>query len=168
MTQAHYSSALFFLLLLLISIFGQNAIHINISSGQTIFFQTDLISYLFISDLFPISLIFMKPYLKNAFFPQGLNKDKEKNERKHEITNSFWVYSIGNDKWTCFYRNENNSSIYWNKMQSEEPRPRYAHQLVYDEANRVSLKVLTKAKFNFLKFLSKRSTTYSNMAHFCG
>ena len=36
-------------------------------------------------------------------------------------------------------------------MQSEEPRPRYAHQLVYDEANRVSLKVLTKAKFNFPK-----------------
>lgn len=70
----------------------------------------------------------------------GLNKDKEKVDRKSseaKVTNSFWVYSITNDKWTCFYKNENNSSIYWNKMQSEEPRPRYAHQLVYDESNRV-------------------------------
>ena len=60
-------------------------------------------------------------------------------ERKNEakVTNSFWVYSITNDKWTCFYKNENNSSLYWNKKQSEEPRPRYAHQLVYDESNRV-------------------------------
>ena len=75
---------------------------------------------------------------------QGLNKDKEKVDRKSseaKVTNSFWVYSITNDKWTCFYKNENNSSIYWNKMQSEEPRPRYAHQLVYDESNRVRLKL---------------------------
>ena len=36
-------------------------------------------------------------------------------------------------------------------MQSEEPRPRYAHQLVYDEANRVSLKVLTKSEIQFPK-----------------
>merc|ERR1712241_1155978 len=70
---------------------------------------------------------------------QLIHKDKEKIDRKSEakVTNSFWVYSITNDKWTCFYKNENNSSIYWNKMQSEEPRPRYAHQLVYDESNRV-------------------------------
>jgi hypothetical protein len=68
----------------------------------------------------------------------GLNKDKDRSERKAEakVTNSFWVYNIANDKWTCFYRNENNSSQYWNRMQSEEPRPRYAHQLVYDDHNR--------------------------------
>ena len=134
----------------------------KISCGQTTYVQTDLITKVFVSDLSPTSLIFIKPYQNNnSFFFQGLNKDKEKNERKHEITNSFWVYSIANDKWTCFYRNENNSSIYWNKMQSEEPRPRYAHQLVYDEANRVSLKVLTKSEIQFpKKFLSKRSTAY--------
>lgn len=69
----------------------------------------------------------------------GLNRDKDKGDRKSEgkVTNSFWVYNIPTDKWTCFYRNENNSSMYWNKMQTEEPRPRYAHQLVYDEVNRV-------------------------------
>jgi len=67
----------------------------------------------------------------------GLNRDTDKSERKNDtkVTNSFWVYNILTDKWTCFYRNENNSSIYWNKMQTEEPRPRYAHQLVYDEVN---------------------------------
>ena len=71
------------------------------------------------------------------FYSQGLNRDTDKSERKNDtkVTNSFWVYNILTDKWTCFYRNENNSSIYWNKMQTEEPRPRYAHQLVYDEVN---------------------------------
>lgn len=29
-------------------------------------------------------------------------------------------------------------------MQSEEPRPRYAHQLVYDESNRVRLELKMK------------------------
>lgn len=69
----------------------------------------------------------------------GLNKDKNKSDKRNEskVSNSFWVYNIVNNKWTCFYRNENNSSIYWNKMQSQEPRPRYAHQLVYDETSRL-------------------------------
>ena len=73
-------------------------------------------------------------------------------ERKNEakVTNSFWVYSITNDKWTCFYKNENNSSLYWNKKQSEEPRPRYAHQLVYDESNRVCTVTKTLSCIFFL------------------
>lgn len=79
-------------------------------------------------------IIILKPFLLSS---QGLNKDKSERKSDAKVTNSFWVYSIFDDKWTCFYRNENNSSVYWNKMQTEEPRPRYAHQLVYDETNRV-------------------------------
>ena len=100
---------------------------------------------MYISIVCIINLIFNTWYAIIQF--QGLNKDKEKVDRKSseaKVTNSFWVYSITNDKWTCFYKNENNSSIYWNKMQSEEPRPRYAHQLVYDESNRVRLKLKMK------------------------
>ena len=72
---------------------------------------------------------------------QGLNKDKEKSDKRTEsrVSNSFWVYNIVSNKWTCFYRNDHNSPQYWNKMQTTEPRPRYAHQLVYDEINRVIL-----------------------------
>lgn len=72
---------------------------------------------------------------------QGLNKDKERSlERQNEtsVSNSFWVYSINQNKWQCFYKNENSCLEYWNKRQFEEPRPRYAHQLVYDDVNRVS------------------------------
>ena len=32
-----------------------------------------------------------------------------------------------------FSRNENSEPGYWTQRQSVEPRPRYAHQLVYDE-----------------------------------
>ena len=86
-----------------------------------------------------IQVILARKFNQFCILFQGLNKDKDKSERKSDckVTNSFWVYSINDDKWTCFYRNENNSSVYWNKMQTEEPRPRYAHQLVYDESNRV-------------------------------
>ena len=31
------------------------------------------------------------------------------------------------------HRNENSEPGYWTQRQSVEPRPRYAHQLVYDE-----------------------------------
>lgn len=70
---------------------------------------------------------------------QGLNKDKDKSDKRPDakISNSFWVYSIATNKWTCYYQNENSSPDYWNMMQHLEPRPRYAHQLAYDEVNRV-------------------------------
>ena len=74
----------------------------------------------------------------------GLNKDKDKNDKRassasseSRVSNSFWVYSISSNKWTCFYRNDNSSSTYWREMQRQEPRPRYAHQLVYDDVNRM-------------------------------
>ena len=81
--------------------------------------------------------------MHSSFFLQGLNKDKEKSDGKggpgdSRVSNSFWVYSIAANRWTCYYRNENASPDYWNMMQHLEPRPRYAHQLVYDDVNRVS------------------------------
>lgn len=65
----------------------------------------------------------------------GLNKDKDKDKRSGEarVSNSFWVYEIGASRWSVIYRNENNEPGYWTTRQTIEPRPRYAHQLVYDE-----------------------------------
>jgi len=60
------------------------------------------------------------------------NKDKSSTENV-QVSNSFWIYSIKRRQWSCFYRNERTSSAYWNLRQSIEPRPRYAHQLVFDE-----------------------------------
>ena len=63
----------------------------------------------------------------------GLNKDKDKKMTgETRVSNSFWVYEMNNKRWSCLYRNEKNSPAYWNSRQTVEPRPRYAHQLVYD------------------------------------
>ena len=70
-----------------------------------------------------------------SFLCQGLSKDKIK--REESTRNSFWVYDIESNKWSCIYRNENTGSQYWSKMQSIEPCPRFAHQLVYDYINKV-------------------------------
>lgn len=48
------------------------------------------------------------------------------------VKNSFWNYSIKKNKWNKVYQNENTGAEYWLKMQATEPRPRFAHQLVYD------------------------------------
>jgi hypothetical protein len=48
------------------------------------------------------------------------------------VKNSFWNYSIKKNKWNKIYQNENTGTEYWSKMQATEPRPRFAHQLVYD------------------------------------
>lgn len=64
----------------------------------------------------------------------GLNKEKEKREN---VKNSFWVYSIKKNRWSCVYRNENTGQQYWTKMQNLEPVPRFAHQLVYDHIRKV-------------------------------
>ncbi|XP_059091782.1 muskelin-like [Tigriopus californicus] len=69
----------------------------------------------------------------------GLNKDKDPTERQGDgkVSNSFWVYSIPFNSWTCFYKNESVCSEYWSRMQNAQPRPRYAHQLVYDDVNKI-------------------------------
>ncbi|XP_052287065.1 muskelin-like isoform X2 [Dreissena polymorpha] len=64
----------------------------------------------------------------------GLSKDKEKRDN---VKNSFWVYNIGKNKWSCIYKNENSGQQYWSKMQHLEPVPRFAHQLVYDHVRKV-------------------------------
>ncbi|XP_062574316.1 muskelin-like isoform X1 [Saccostrea cucullata] len=64
----------------------------------------------------------------------GLNKEKEKREN---VKNSFWVYNIKKNRWSCVYRNENSGQQYWTKMQNVEPVPRFAHQLVYDHVRKV-------------------------------
>jgi hypothetical protein len=56
---------------------------------------------------------------------------REKNTLS-ETRNAFWVYSLARKKWSKVYENENASSEYWVQMESKEPRPRFAHQLVYD------------------------------------
>ncbi|XP_070558105.1 muskelin-like [Ptychodera flava] len=65
----------------------------------------------------------------------GLSKDKEK--REENVRNSFWVYDIIRNKWSCIYKNENSSPQYWTKMQHLEPCPRFAHQLTYDHVHKV-------------------------------
>ncbi|XP_015597500.1 muskelin isoform X2 [Cephus cinctus] len=73
--------------------------------------------------------------LGEIYVLSGLSKDKDK--RDDNVQNSFWVYSIKNNRWSCIYRNENVGEKYWSKMQDYEPCPRFAHQLVYDHVNKV-------------------------------
>nr|CAD7442984.1 unnamed protein product [Timema bartmani] len=75
------------------------------------------------------------PELNEIYVLSGLSKDKEK--RDDNVQNSFWVYYIAQNKWSCIYRNENTGEHYWSKMQHLEPCPRFAHQLVYDPCNKV-------------------------------
>ena len=46
----------------------------------------------------------------------------------------FWVYHIQRKKWRCVYQNEHTDAMYWEAMRTVEPRPRFAHQLVFDPA----------------------------------
>ncbi|XP_046661321.1 muskelin isoform X2 [Homalodisca vitripennis] len=75
------------------------------------------------------------PTLNEIYVLSGLSKDKEK--RDDNVQNSFWVYYINQDRWSCVYQNENTGEQYWNRMQHVEPCPRFAHQLVYDHVNKV-------------------------------
>uniref|UniRef100_T1J0F1 Muskelin N-terminal domain-containing protein n=1 Tax=Strigamia maritima TaxID=126957 RepID=T1J0F1_STRMM len=75
------------------------------------------------------------PELNEIHVLSGLSKDKER--REDNVRNSFWVYDIGNNKWSCVYKNEHVGPQYWTKMQHVEPCPRFAHQLVYDHIRKV-------------------------------
>ena len=76
------------------------------------------------------------PHLNEIHVLSGLSKDKDK-QRDETVRNSFWVYYIGRNKWSCIYHNDQTGDAYWNKMQQIEPCPRFAHQLVYDEVRKV-------------------------------
>uniref|UniRef100_A0A3P8ZJ68 Muskelin 1, intracellular mediator containing kelch motifs n=1 Tax=Esox lucius TaxID=8010 RepID=A0A3P8ZJ68_ESOLU len=76
------------------------------------------------------------PELNEIHVLSGLSKDKDK--REENVRNSFWIYDIARNNWSCVYKNdqavkENPSKV----LQEEEPCPRFAHQLVYDEMHKV-------------------------------
>ncbi|CAH2089333.1 unnamed protein product [Euphydryas editha] len=54
----------------------------------------------------------------------GMSKEKDK-----RVYNTLWVLSLRRLTWTCVYRNES--------VAPSEPRPRFAHQLVYDPVRKV-------------------------------
>jgi len=58
------------------------------------------------------------------------------------VSNVFWVYAIDSNRWTCLYRSDDQQGASSRRAQppptyAKEPRPRYAHQLVYDDINKV-------------------------------
>lgn len=76
------------------------------------------------------------PELNEIHVLSGLSKDKEK--REENVRNSFWIYDIVRNSWSCVYKNDQASKENPNKsLQEEEPCPRFAHQLVYDELHKV-------------------------------
>jgi len=75
------------------------------------------------------------PDLDEIHVLSGLSKDKDK--REENVKNSFWVFSIPSNRWSCVYKNENQSAQYWDKMLDKEPCPRFAHQLVFDHIRKV-------------------------------
>ncbi|TPX48357.1 hypothetical protein SeMB42_g03037 [Synchytrium endobioticum] len=67
----------------------------------------------------------------------GLMREKASGPQGDSAKNSFWVYSIRQDKWTRIYSNDNIGAEYWAQMVDKEPCPRFAHQLVYDSTRKV-------------------------------
>ncbi|CAH2217504.1 jg685, partial [Pararge aegeria aegeria] len=54
----------------------------------------------------------------------GMSKEKDK-----RVYNTLWVFSLRRLTWTCVYRND--------CITPNEPRPRFAHQLVYDPVRKI-------------------------------
>ncbi|XP_062055249.1 muskelin isoform X2 [Lepus europaeus] len=76
------------------------------------------------------------PELNEIHVLSGLSKDKEK--REENVRNSFWIYDIVRNSWSCVYKNDQAAKENPSKsLQEEEPCPRFAHQLVYDELHKV-------------------------------
>ncbi|KAM6385180.1 muskelin isoform 10-T21 [Alca torda] len=76
------------------------------------------------------------PELNEIHVLSGLSKDKEK--REENVRNSFWIYDIVRNSWSCVYKNDQAAKENPGKsLQEEEPCPRFAHQLVYDELHKV-------------------------------
>jgi len=81
------------------------------------------------------------PVKGEIYVLSGLMRDK--NASVETVKNStdqflcFWVYHVASRTWNKIYHNENTGHQYWNTMQNTEPRPRFAHQLVYDSKSKV-------------------------------
>jgi len=70
------------------------------------------------------------------FFVLAGLKDK-KDKKSSSVKNSFWVYDLRMGKWTKLYQSENCDQYYWASSEAAEPRPRHAHQMVYDYMNKI-------------------------------
>jgi len=77
----------------------------------------------------------------------GAGGDRGRGAGEDAVSNAFWAYSIGSNRWTCLYRSDDHASFIRTMTSGSdatvasssiaEPRPRYAHQLVYDDINKV-------------------------------
>lgn len=76
------------------------------------------------------------PELHEIHVLSGLSKEKEKKDSSKDVKNSFWVYYINQNRWSCVYKNEHRDPHYWHERQTVEPLPRFAHQLVYDHLHK--------------------------------
>lgn len=74
------------------------------------------------------------PELNEIHVLSGSNKDKEK--REDNVKNSFWIYDINQNKWSCIYHSDCGQQA-TSKQSVQEPCPRFAHQLVYDHVKKV-------------------------------
>ncbi|XP_075981320.1 muskelin 1 isoform X2 [Anticarsia gemmatalis] len=64
------------------------------------------------------------PDTDEMFVLSGMSKEKDK-----RVYNTLWVFSLRRLTWTCVYRNDS--------VAPNEPRPRFAHQLVYDPVTKI-------------------------------
>ncbi|XP_072942576.1 muskelin [Epargyreus clarus] len=66
----------------------------------------------------------LDPDRDEIYVLSGMSKEKDK-----RVYNTLWVLSLRLMTWTCVYRNDS--------VAPHEPRPRFAHQLVYDPVRKV-------------------------------
>ncbi|XP_063385695.1 muskelin [Cydia fagiglandana] len=66
----------------------------------------------------------LDPDTDELFVLSGMSKEKDK-----RVYNTLWVFSLRRLTWTCVYRNDS--------IAPHEPRPRFAHQLVYDPVRKI-------------------------------
>ena len=73
--------------------------------------------------------------LEEVYVLSGLVR--ERTTAEETAKNSLWRYDLRSGRWTRIYQNENVDAAYWAQMARLEPCPRFAHQFVYDHANKV-------------------------------
>jgi len=64
-------------------------------------------------------------------------KDKDKRDESVQVQNSFWVYDIRRNTWSCIYKNDG-TGLSDASAKIDQPYPRFAHQLVYGQNTKVS------------------------------
>ncbi|OWR42316.1 muskelin isoform X2 [Danaus plexippus] len=64
------------------------------------------------------------PHTDEIHVLSGMSKEKDKC-----VYNTLWVFSLRRMTWSCLYRNDS--------VEPSEPRPRFAHQFVYDPVRKV-------------------------------